>query len=140
MLTSLLSTCRPRQNLLQAQKIAGPSRFVSSSPYGRTHVWRRRTPKLPNPVVPQFPQLVTLADGSTFTHWTTSPRSSIKLTRDTTNNPIWNPWTSSDSADLEDASSGRLGRFKRKFEELAGPELDFDWMENTESDIKASRK
>ena len=46
MTTSLLSTCRPRQILLQAQKIAGPSRFVLSSPYGRTHVWRRQTPKL----------------------------------------------------------------------------------------------
>ncbi len=38
------------------------TRLVSSSPYGRTHVWRRRAPKLPNPVVPQFPQRVTLAD------------------------------------------------------------------------------
>ena len=107
------------------------SRGVSSSPYGRTHVWRRRPLKLPNPVVPHFPQRVVLADGSTFVHWTTSPRSHIKLTRDTTNNPIWSPWlASSNPEDVEGASAGRLGRFRRKFEELGGTSLQNEWLES----------
>lgn len=114
------------------------ARFISNSPYGRTHVWRRRPPKLPNPVVPHFPQRVILADGSTFIQWTTSPRSTIKLTRDTTNNPLWNPWLeSSNPEDAEGASAGRLGRFRRKFEELGGTELEMDWVEGAGVDQKA---
>lgn len=114
------------------------ARFISNSPYGRTHVWRRRPPKLPNPVVPHFPQRVILADGSTFIHWTTSPRSTIKLTRDTTNNPLWNPWLeSSNPEDAEGASAGRLGRFRRKFEELGGTELEMDWVEGAGVEQKA---
>ena len=104
-------------------------RSVSSSPYGRTHVWRRRAPKLPNPVVPHFPQRVTLADGSTFVHWTTSPRSAIRLTRDNTNNPLWNPWVEAQglSADSTDESaSGRMGRFGRKFEDMGGVGFEVD--------------
>lgn len=72
-----------------------------------------------------------LADGSTFIHWTTSPRSQIKLTRDTTNNPIWSPWlASSNPEDVEGASAGRLGRFRRKFEELGGTSLQNEWLES----------
>ncbi|TDL26919.1 hypothetical protein BD410DRAFT_836020 [Rickenella mellea] len=97
------------------------SRAVSSSPYGRTHVWKRRPPKLPNPVVPMFPQRVYLADGSTFLHWTTSPRSTIRLTKDTTNSAVWNPWLEAgNTEDLEGQTTGRLGRFRRKFEDLGG--------------------
>ena len=73
--------------LIPLRALQTQTRSVSSSPYGRTHVWKRRPNKLPNPVVPQFPQRVIRSDGSTFTHWTTSPRSVIRLTRDVTNNP-----------------------------------------------------
>ncbi|KII83789.1 hypothetical protein PLICRDRAFT_72633, partial [Plicaturopsis crispa FD-325 SS-3] len=91
-------------------------REISSSPYGRTHVWKRRLPTLPPPIVPQFPQLVVRSDGSTFTHWTTSPRSVLRLTRDVTNNPVWNmsAWRAEEAED-EDAATGRLGRFTRRF-------------------------
>ncbi|KAF8695802.1 hypothetical protein AX14_001641 [Amanita brunnescens Koide BX004] len=96
------------------------ARSVSSSPYGRTHVWRRRRPTLPNPVVPKFPQLVIRADGTSFTHWTTSPRSRIRLTRDTTNNPIWNThlWLTDSAMEDEAKLTGRMGRFHRRFEGL----------------------
>ncbi|KAG1738006.1 hypothetical protein EDB19DRAFT_1715721 [Suillus lakei] len=30
-------------------------RSVSTCPYGRSHVFKQRLPKLPNPVVPHFP-------------------------------------------------------------------------------------
>ncbi|KAG5650644.1 hypothetical protein H0H81_011511 [Sphagnurus paluster] len=96
------------------------TRSVSSSPYGRTHVWKRRAPKLPNPIVPTFPQRVIRSDGTSFTHWTTSPRSVIRLTRDTTNNPTWNTaaWADDRGVEEEGAMTGRLGRFNRRFEEL----------------------
>lgn len=115
------------------------TRSVSSSPYGRTHVWKRRQAKLPNPVVPQFPQRVIRADGSSFVHWTTSPRSVIKLTRDMTNNPTWNPgmWKS-DSTEEESAVTGRLGRFNRRFDGLGGHNSDVDWMAPGEEQSDAS--
>ncbi|KAF8063983.1 hypothetical protein FPV67DRAFT_196654 [Lyophyllum atratum] len=112
--------------------ISSQVRSVSSSPYGRTHVWKRRAPVLPNPVVPKFPQLVIRSDGTSFTHWTTSPRSTIRLTRDTTNNPVWNTGTWSDDRGVEEegAMTGRLGRFNRKFEELGQDNEGSDWMDN----------
>ena len=138
----MLSISRPSSSLQKSVfQLAqlGQARGVSSSPYGRTHVWRRRLPKLPNPVVPQFPQKVTLADGSTFIHWTTSPRSSIRLTRDNTNNPIWNPWLEAGNAeDLEGAVTGRMGRFRRRFEDLGGVEMQNDWIESEATDPNSS--
>jgi len=103
------------------------TRSVSSSPYGRTHVWKRRPKRLPNPVVPQFPQRVIRADGSSFTHWTTSPRSLIRLTRDVTNHPLWNVSAlTGEGAAEESEVTGRLGRFNRKFVD------DVDWMSEAE--------
>ncbi|KAF8577381.1 hypothetical protein K439DRAFT_1364799 [Ramaria rubella] len=102
------------------------TRCVSSSPYGRTHVWKHRHPELPNPIVPIFPQRVLLSDGSTFTHYITSPRSIIRLTRDLTNNPLWNYGMSKGGMfEDEEGSSGRMGRFRRKFEEFSG---NLDWV------------
>lgn len=99
------------------------TRAVSSSPYGRTHVWKRRPKRLPNPVVPQFPQRVIRADGSSFRHWTTSPRSLIRLTRDVTNHPLWNVSALTGEGAMEESEvTGRLGRFNRKFVE------GVDWM------------
>ena len=103
------------------------TRSVSSSPYGRTHVWKRRPKRLPNPIVPQFPQCVIRADGSSFTHWTTSPRSLIRLTRDVTNHPLWNVSALTGSGAAEESEvTGRLGRFHRKF---VG---EVDWMNEAE--------
>ena len=109
---------------------AAPSltRHVSSSPYGRTHVWKHRPHELPKPFVPQFPQRVVRADGSTFTHYTTSPRSDIRLARDTTNNPLWNAARLSGETEEEDLVTGRLGRFNRRFDGLGGHGHEVDWM------------
>ena len=139
-----LPTTTSTMNILLNSKPFSPSRCltarsVSSSPYGRTHVWKRRQAKLPNPVVPQFPQRVIRSDGSSFVHWTTSPRSVIKLTRDVTNNPTWNPgmWKS-DSTEEESAITGRLGRFNRRFEGLGGHNSEVDWMAPGEESPKDS--
>ncbi|TBU41282.1 hypothetical protein BD309DRAFT_1042577 [Dichomitus squalens] len=104
------------------------TRSVSSSPYGRTHVWKRRTKKLPNPIVPVFPQRLVRVDGSTIIHYTTSPRSIIRLTRDTTNNPLWNAARFVGMDEEEDEVTGRMGRFNRRFGELSGQKSDMDWM------------
>lgn len=104
------------------------TRCVSSSPYGRTHVWKHRAYKLPKPFVPQFPQRVIRSDGSTFTHYTSSPRSVIRLSRDTTNNPLWNAATWKAENAEEDEVTGRLGRFNRRFEGLGGHGEGVDWM------------
>ncbi|KAJ7665654.1 hypothetical protein B0H17DRAFT_288340 [Mycena rosella] len=108
-------------------------RGVSSSPYGRTHVWKRRDPVLPNPVVPKYPQRLIRADGSSILHWTTSPRSLIRLSRDTTSHPLWNTGMWADGRGLEEESetTGRLGRFNRKFEGIGGSG-QVDWMEGVE--------
>lgn len=92
-------------------------RSVSTSPYGRTHVWKRRPPVLPLPVVPKYAQTVIRSDGSSFVHWITSPKSLVRLTRDTTNNPLWNManWANDRTLDEEVGSAGRMGRFSRKF-------------------------
>lgn len=119
------SACTPRPFLARA---------VSSSPYGRTHVWMTRKPKIPNPVVPTFVQRVTRADGSTFLHRTTSPRTSIRLTRDVTSNPLYNNGVSKgglfgadqdaaeDEAAVEDETSG-MSRFTKRFDDLGRDSL-----------------
>lgn len=101
------------------------TRSVSDSPYGRAHVWKRRRPKLPNPIVPIFPQRVIQSDGSTFVHYITSPKSTIWLTRDLTNNPLWNYGATGGRFEDDEGSAGRMGRFRRKFEELSG---NADWI------------
>ncbi|KAF5326637.1 hypothetical protein D9611_000719 [Ephemerocybe angulata] len=108
-------------------------RHLSNSPYGRTHVWKRRAPVLPNPVVPKFPQRVIRSDGTSFVHWTTSPKSLVRLARDTTNNPLYNPAAASDRAVEEESSTtGRLGRFNRRFEDVGSTfgNEDTKWIED----------
>ncbi|KAF8797670.1 hypothetical protein BYT27DRAFT_7237132 [Phlegmacium glaucopus] len=112
-------------------------RSISNSPYGRAHVWKRRPPVLPNPLVPKFPQKVIRSDGTSFTHWTTSPKSLVRLTRDTTNNPHWNTGNPNDrSIEEETGSAGRMGRFSRKFEELGSDLDDTSWMEEMSTVMK----
>ena len=114
------------------------TRFVSSSPYGRTHVWKRRSKKLPNPMVPVFPQRLVRVDGSTVVHYTTSPRSVIRLTRDTTNNPLWNASRFVGMDEEEDEVTGRMGRFSRRFGELSGQKSDMDWMSEVTGETAAA--
>ncbi|KAB5588265.1 hypothetical protein CTheo_8291 [Ceratobasidium theobromae] len=87
----------------------------SGSPYGRSHL-SPKTPQLPNPVIPTYPQTVFLSDGSSFTHRTTAPRSVVRLTRDISNNPVWQPGIEARAGE-EDDLSGRLGRYKRRFDD-----------------------
>jgi hypothetical protein len=74
------------------------------------HATLLRRPKRPY----TFTQLVTLSDGSTFQHRTTSPTSIHRTTRDTRNAPLWNP-SSPKLANFEVDEAGRLAAFRAKF-------------------------
>ncbi|KAJ3113777.1 hypothetical protein HDU96_002916 [Phlyctochytrium bullatum] len=59
-----------------------------------------------------FLQTVVMSDGSTFTIRTTSPKATVKLTKDTRNHPLWNP-----SSVVVD-KSGELSKFQQRFGDL----------------------
>ncbi|KAK8243641.1 hypothetical protein HDK90DRAFT_462564 [Phyllosticta capitalensis] len=62
----------------------------------------------------QFTQVVTLSDGSTFMHRTTSPEPLYKSTKDIKNSLLWNP-SSQKLANAEDDLAGRLRSFRNRF-------------------------
>ncbi|KAL8999492.1 MAG: hypothetical protein Q9169_001697 [Polycauliona sp. 2 TL-2023] len=74
------------------------------------HATLLRRPKRPY----TFTQLVTLSDGSTFTHRTTSPAPVYKSTKDTRNTALWNP-SSQKLLNVEADEAGRLRAFRERF-------------------------
>ncbi|KAL8872083.1 MAG: hypothetical protein Q9174_002222 [Haloplaca sp. 1 TL-2023] len=74
------------------------------------HATLIRRPKRPY----TFTQLVTLSDGSTFTHRTTSPTPVYKSTKDTRNTALWNP-SSQKLLNVEADEAGRLRAFRERF-------------------------
>lgn len=58
--------------------------------------------------------MITLSDGSTFLHRTTSPAPIYRSTKDTKNSPLWNP-SSQKLANVEEDEAGRLKRFRGRF-------------------------
>jgi ribosomal protein L31 len=61
-----------------------------------------------------FTQLITLSDGSTFLHRTTSPQPVYRTTKDTKNHALWNP-SSQSLLNVEEDEAGRLKRFRKRF-------------------------
>ncbi|KAL8946410.1 MAG: hypothetical protein Q9222_007195 [Ikaeria aurantiellina] len=74
------------------------------------HATLIRRPKRPY----TFTQLVTLSDGSTFTHRTTSPVPVYKSTKDTRNTALWNP-SSQKLLNVEADEAGKLRAFRERF-------------------------
>ena len=74
------------------------------------HATLLRRPKRPY----TFTQLVTLSDGSTYTHRTTSPAPIYRSTKDTRNTPLWNP-SSQKLLNMETDEAGKLRAFREKF-------------------------
>ena len=74
------------------------------------HASLLRRPKRPY----TFTQMITLSDGSTYLHRTTSPAPIYRSTKDTKNNPLWNP-SSQKLANVEEDEAGRLKRFRGRF-------------------------
>lgn len=69
-----------------------------------------RRPKRPY----TFTQLVTLSDGSTYTHRTTSPAPVFRSQKDTRNTPLWNP-SSQKLQNVEADEAGRLKAFRERY-------------------------
>jgi hypothetical protein len=69
-----------------------------------------RRPKRPY----TFTQLVTLSDGSSFMHRTTSPQPLLQAVKDVRNSPLWNP-TNQDLMNVEQDEAGKLAAFRAKF-------------------------
>ncbi|KAG0364373.1 hypothetical protein BC939DRAFT_250690 [Gamsiella multidivaricata] len=80
-----------------------------------------------------FDQTVVLSNGATFTLRTPSPRSQIRLTRDTRNHPLWNPEMHGKSSGDD---SGQLSRFAKKFGDLDGFGDDLDFADGGDIDRK----
>lgn len=58
---------------------------------------------------------LTLPDGSSSSIYTTSPRSNIAISKDTSNHPLWGfPSATGTGGPVED-EGGRMGRFARRF-------------------------
>ncbi|KAL8705785.1 MAG: hypothetical protein Q9201_001131 [Fulgogasparrea decipioides] len=74
------------------------------------HATLIRRPKRPY----TFTQLVTLSDGSTFTHRTTSPTPVYESTKDSRNTALWNP-SSQKLLNVEADEAGRLRAFRERF-------------------------
>ncbi|EME77886.1 uncharacterized protein MYCFIDRAFT_23619, partial [Pseudocercospora fijiensis CIRAD86] len=74
------------------------------------HATLLKRPKRPY----QFTQLITLSDGSTLTHRTSSPAPIYKSTKDTKNHAMWNP-SSQKLLNVEEDEAGRLRKFRAKF-------------------------
>ncbi|KAM3422231.1 hypothetical protein BST61_g2596 [Cercospora zeina] len=74
------------------------------------HATLLRRPKRPY----TFTQLVTLSDGSTFLHRTTSPAPIYRSSKDTKNNIMWNP-SSQKLLNVEEDEAGRLRKFRQRF-------------------------
>ncbi|KAH6720181.1 hypothetical protein BKA61DRAFT_508727, partial [Leptodontidium sp. MPI-SDFR-AT-0119] len=78
-----------------------------------------------------FTQLVTLSDGSTYTHRTTSPAPIFRSTKDTRNHPMWQP--SLDSLrNVEQDEAGKLRAFRKRF----GRGWDVDGAEEGEGEAE----
>jgi len=102
---SLLSTTSP-----SLRQSTSPYRLSTPITTQIRHATLIRRPKRPY----TFTQLITLSDGSTFLHRTTSPQPVYKSTKDARNSPLWNP-SSQKLLNVEEDEAGRLAGFRRRF-------------------------
>lgn len=102
-----MSTISPMLSCLR-RPISHPRAVVSKTQTRNASLLRR--PKRPY----TFTQLITLSDGSTFVHRTTSPLPIYRSTKDARNAPLWNP-SSQKLLNVEEDEAGRLRAFRAKF-------------------------
>ncbi|BAE54788.1 unnamed protein product [Aspergillus oryzae RIB40] len=113
-----------RRSAVTAARVQTSTTFICSQ---CRHATLLRRPKRPY----TFTQLITLSDGSAFTHRTTSPAPVYRSTRDTRNSLLWNP-SSSKLMNVEEDEAGRLAAFRAKFGR--------SWDANTPTEAEASKK
>lgn len=104
---------------LSASDTMSSSLFRCSSPLVQRqphqHIQIRHATLLRRPKRPYtFTQLITLSDGSTFLHRTTSPLPVYRSSKDTRNNVLWNP-SSQKLLNVEEDEAGRLRAFRARF-------------------------
>ncbi|KAE8148299.1 hypothetical protein BDV25DRAFT_20004 [Aspergillus avenaceus] len=97
----------PLRRAVAPARVQASTTFICSQ---CRHATLLRRPKRPY----TFTQLITLSDGSAFTHRTTSPAPVYRSTRDTRNSLLWNP-SSSKLLNVEEDEAGRLAAFRAKF-------------------------
>ncbi|KAF1980934.1 hypothetical protein K402DRAFT_387280 [Aulographum hederae CBS 113979] len=92
-----------------------PLRPALFAPKFPSHTQVRHATLIKRPKRPYtFTQLITLSDGSTFLHRTTSPMPIYRSTKDTRNNALWNP-SSQKLLNVEEDEMGRLKAFRNRF-------------------------
>ncbi|KAH7055500.1 hypothetical protein B0J12DRAFT_569144 [Macrophomina phaseolina] len=94
------------------------------------HATLLRRPKRPY----TFTQLITLSDGSTYLHRTTSPAPVYRSTKDIRNHPLWNP-SSQKLLNVEEDEAGRLRAFRAKFGRGWDSEVTEDAEEESEESL-----
>lgn len=99
------------------------------------HATLLRRPKRPY----TFTQLITLSDGSTYLHRTTSPSPVYRSTKDIRNHPVWNP-SSQKLMNVEEDEAGRLRAFRAKFGRGWDSEVTEDLEEAREGEEGLSRQ
>ncbi|TID14356.1 50S ribosomal protein L36 [Venturia nashicola] len=107
---SLISPNTRRLILPTARRLTLPSPSLIAAHQQVRHATLIRRPKRPY----TFTQLVTLTDGSTYLHRTTSPSPVYKATKDVRNSPLWNP-SSQNLQNIEEDDAGKLRSFRGKF-------------------------
>lgn len=103
-------------NPLHRKSLHVSSSSISRSTHSNLHqIQIRCASVLKRPKRPYtFTQLVTLSDGSSYTHRTTSPAPVYRSNRDTRNTPLWNP-SSQRLLNVEEDEAGKLRSFRDKF-------------------------
>lgn len=125
---SLCATCRRHgASSLKARTASPATQQTRSTSSLHKTAWPSKThlrpnARMPNPLPAIYPQLVILSDGSSFTSYTTAPSPAVyRLTRDVTNNPLWN--LNKDGGvgrrGEGEEEGGRLARFKRLYGETS---------------------
>lgn len=61
----------------------------------------------------QFDTLVELSDGSVIRRRSQAPRDEMRMMMDQRNNPLWNPHSDVEAADVD--ATGKVSKFKEKF-------------------------
>ncbi|KAL4896749.1 hypothetical protein BDV59DRAFT_113074 [Aspergillus ambiguus] len=122
-----MSLATPLRRTATTARVQTSTTFICSQ---CRHATLLRRPKRPY----TFTQLITLSDGSAFTHRTTSPAPVYRSTRDTRNSLLWNP-SSSKLMNVEEDEAGRLAAFRAKF----GRSWDANTPVEGEADAKASK-
>jgi hypothetical protein len=111
--TTSITHLLPMSNALQSlsRRTALPQCKNIQHDFGQVrHATLIKRPKRPY----TFTQLVTLTDGSTYLHRTTSPQPVYRSTKDVRNSPLWNP-SSQKLLNVEEDEAGKLRSFRAKF-------------------------